>query len=209
MFDDEEEEETYQSNTFVVILLTVLIAALLLAAGFLFFRYFLPNMNQQGTAETTLPQFMQTTAATDATAIPCENLVMTSAQEVVLNEAGARFLLNVVPKPGDTTDALVFTSGDESIATVTDDGRIEAVAEGETVVTITCGQQKIEVPAKDTFEEPTEAPTTEATQAPDTAETTPATTPETVAQNQGSSGLKDVTLKLKKTDVVLGVYKEF
>ena len=213
LFDDEEEEETYQSNTFVVILLTVLIAALLLAAGFLFFRYFLPNMNQQGTAETTLPQFMQTTAAIDVTGVPCENLVMTSKQEVILNEAGARFLVNVAPMPDYTTDTLVFTSADESIATVTDDGRIEAVAEGETVVTITCGQQKIEVPVKVSFEKPTEAPTTEATQAPDTAETTPATTPattpETVAQDQGSSELKNVTLKLKKTDVMLKVYYEF
>ena len=206
---DEEEEETYQSNTFVVILLTVLIAALLLAAGFLFFRYFLPNMNQQEPEATTLPQFMQTTAATDSTAIPCENLVMTSEREAVLNEVGARFLLHVIPKPGDTTDALVFTSADESIATVTDDGRIEAVAEGETVVTITCGEQKIEVPVKVSFEEPTEAPTTAATEAPDAEETTPATTAETVAQGQGDSGQKDVTLKLKRTDIMLGVYYEF
>lgn len=46
-YEDEEEPEEEQErghNVFVVILLTVLIVALLAAAGFVFVRYFLPNM---------------------------------------------------------------------------------------------------------------------------------------------------------------------
>ena len=62
-YDEEEEddgEEEPRQNTLVVIILTVLIALLLMAAGFIFVRYFLPNMG----GEDMLPA--QTTELTEA-----------------------------------------------------------------------------------------------------------------------------------------------
>ncbi len=271
----EEEEEYYpqepRPNTGVVILLTVLIAVLLLAAGFLFVRYFLPNMGgkeptipvtepvvtqaetqsltvpcegmtmllaagflfvryflpNMGGKEPTIPvtEPVVTQAETQSLTVPCEGMTMTSARQAVLNQEGGKFLIHVTTTPSNTTDEIVFTSSDESVATVTADGRVEAVAEGQAVIHVTCGQWSMDVNVTVKFEQDTVPPTvaateaTEATEAADpTAETkapaegetqpteAPAATEE--ASNSGNTGLKDVKLKLKQTDFRLGVYYE-
>ena len=205
LFNDEEEddEEPGGSNTFAVVLLTVLIAVLLMAAGFLFFRYIMPNL---GSGSDTTPQTVAQTApvfTTESTSIPCTGMVLTSSTEAVLNQVGGRFLIHVLPEPSDTTDTITYTSADESIATVTEDGRIEAVAEGETEILITCGAQQASVKVTVKFEEVTVPPTVAET----VSETTPETVPETTAAV--AVALKDVTLKLQRTDIKLGVGYEF
>lgn len=196
--EEEEEEDAPRSNTFVVILLTLLIIGLLVAAGFIFFRFFLPNMKDEETVPvSTQQQLEDTVAATEAT-IPCENMLMTNASVAELNSEGQQFLLHIKTIPEDTTDVVIYTSADESIATVTEDGKITAIAEGETIVYISCGKHRIECPVIVAYVEETVPPTTEApvqeTEAPET------TAPVEVS---------NVTLKLKKTDVQLGVYYEF
>lgn len=196
--DDEDDEPRH--NTFVVILLTILIFALLAAAGFIFVRYFLPNMTEKETVPTTVAtQSVETTAATEAT-VPCEYLSMTNVGKAELNEVGQLFLLHVQPNPENTTDKIVYTSGDEAVATVTEDGKVTAVGEGETVIYISCGKNSLECPVVVKYVEETVPPTTEA---PVVEETVPAT--EAAAPGVNS----DVTLKLKKSDVKLGVYYYF
>lgn len=216
-FNDEEEE--YEeggggSNTLVVVLLTVLIAVLLMAAAFLFFRFFLPNM---GGSDKTPSETVSQTApvfTTESDSIPCTGMIVTSGTEALLNQAGGMFLIHVIPEPADTTDTIYYTSADESIATVTEDGRIEAVAEGETQILITCGDQQTSVKVTVSYEEETVPPTTAETVAETVgSETQPEEAGQEDSQDTSSSGssdgLKDVTLKLKKTDVMLGVYYEF
>ena len=47
-------------------------------------------------------------------------------------------------KPGDTTDKLIFPSADELIATVDSEGCITALAEGQTYITIACGDVQVQ-----------------------------------------------------------------
>ncbi len=199
--EEDEEDEEPRHNTFVVILLTVLIFALLAVAGFLFVRYFLPNMGSEETVPQTMAQDAETVATTQP-GIPCQSLVLTSGT-AELSEAGQYFLLHVQPMPEDTTDVITYTSADESIATVTEDGKITAVAEGETMVYITCGNSQLNCPVVVKFVEETEPPT-EATEATEAATEAPE---ETAAATQAAA--KDVVLKLKKTDIGLGVYYQF
>ena len=203
-YDEEEEyEEESRPNTFVVILLTILIAALLIAAGFIFVRYFLPNM---GDEEETVPvatevlQTEETTAATTELRIPCDGLVLTSGKQAEIKQAGFNHLINVTASPSDTTDEIVFSSADESVAAVSADGKITAVAEGNTVITITCGDISLEVDVVCDFSAETVPPTEENIAEPELQETTPV---ETKAVDP------NVVLKLKKTDIMLGVYYEF
>lgn len=197
--EGEDEEEGSGSNTLLVIFLVVLIMALLAAAGFVFVRYFLPNMLSDSEETTAVVETMEQTTETTIPTIPCEKLTLLSG-DAELDQEGRYFLLNLVVYPEDTTDEVIFTSADESIATVTSDGRITAVAEGETVVYITCGSQQISCPVVCRFVEETEA-TTEATEetAAETEETTEAT----------EATLANVELKLKKTDVMLKVPYSF
>ena len=207
--DEEEEEEPPRQNTFVVILLTVLIALLLLAAGFIFVRYFLPNMGGKSNAPVqTLAQTEQAPPETTELTIPCVELYIISGKTVQLSKEGQMFLLHVKANPENTTDKIIYTSGDESIATVTEDGRVTAISEGETIITISCGVSTMECPVIVKYEEETVPPTTEEPQAAETAaagETDAAAEPAAPTQ----AGLKNVTLKLKKTDIRLGVYYEF
>lgn len=197
---EEEEEEEYEDeprhNTFVVILLTVLITAMLAAAGFLFVRYVLPNMGDEDVQvpSTTVASVEETEEETTEPTIPCERLLLTSGS-AELSAEGQMFLLHVTVLPEDTTDEIMYASADESIATVTSDGRITAVAEGETVIYITCGNVQIPCPVVCSFVEETEPPTEE------TAEQTGSE--EESTEETKAAAASDVVLKLKKTDIML------
>lgn len=207
-YDDEEEEEAPSHNTFVVILLTVLIVVLLGAAAFIFFRFFLPNMGDQSApVETTGAVIEETWNAITEPTVPCQQMVMTNAGVAELNAEGQQFLLHVKALPENTTDRIIYTSDNESIATVTEDGRITAVSEGETLIHISCGEYYIGCPVIVKYVEETVPPTTEAV----VEETVAATEAlqEEVVETQAPAVNSNVTLKLKKTDVRLGVYYSF
>lgn len=204
--EEEEEEEPPRHNTFVVILLTILIVALLGAAGFIFVRYFLPNMKADEQIPTTVAtEEQETTASTTEPTVPCQHMAMTNAGVAELNAEGQQFLLHIKALPENTTDKIIYTSGDESIATVTEDGKITAVSEGETIIYISCGTQRIECPVIVKYVEETVPPTTEAV----VEETVPAVETEAPTEAQTGTTNKNVTLKLKKTDIQLGVYYQF
>lgn len=220
-YDDTQdaEDEDYsqysaqpRTNMVLVAVLVIIIALLLLAVGFLFFRFFLPNV---GSREESLPTLatepIQTQAAVPETTeptIPCTDLSIPGG-EIVLVSQGYNHLLNVRVYPEDTTDVLTFVSADESIATVNGDGKITAQGEGETTITISCG--KIFMRCKVLVDyslatEPTEAETLPLAQSQDEAapasaegtdKTEAAQTEETAAPTEKSQ------LKLKKTDITL------
>ena len=208
---DEEEEEAPRHNTLLVILLTILIAGLLVAAGFIFVRYFLPNMGDDETLPTqavaSVPEIAEDTA--EAT-IPCETLIISSGTVAELNAEGQHFLLHIKAMPENTTDRIIYTSADESIATVTEDGRITAVSEGETKIYISCGKSSIECPVIIKYVEETVPPTTEAAVMETTVPVVEAVDPDAPDAPAASTEIKsDVVLKLKKTDIKLGVYYKF
>lgn len=200
---EEEDEDAPRHNTFVVILLTVLIVVLLGAAAFIFFRFFLPNMGEKNEpVETTAAVVEETYVPETEAVIPCQQMVMTNEGVAKLSAEGQQFLLHVKALPENTTDQIIYTSGNESIATVTDTGKITAVSEGETVIHISCGEYYIECPVIVKYVEETVPPTT----VPVVEETIAATE----ATEETSPAINNnVTLKLKKTDIRLGVYYEF
>lgn len=209
-FDEEEDEDDRPlRNVFVVILLTVLIVALLLAGGFLVVRYILPNMGDkaENTPVATETQQVATEAPATEANIACETLVLKSASQADLTEEGFSHLINVLVIPENTTDALTFESADQSVATVSEDGKITAVGEGETIVTITCGNVQAFVNVVCDFTPATEA-TEEATVEATAAEGE--TTGETVAETEGNKEIDpSIQLKLVKSDIRLGVYYSF
>lgn len=214
-YDEEESEEAPRQNTFVIILLTVLIVVLLGVAGFIFVRYFLPNMGEEPEPTTMATQAEETTDPTTEPTVPCQQMGMLSAAVAELNAEGQQFLLHVKALPENTTDKIVYTSDNESIATVTEDGKITAVAEGETLIHINCGEYYIGCPVIVKYVEETVPPTTEAL-IEETAAATEAVEPaeaediqEAVAETEAATVNSNVTLKLKKTDIRLGVYYEF
>ena len=198
----------HRVNVPVVVVLTVLIALSLLASGYLFFRYDLPNRRmaepETETTSVTVPSEAETETTEEPT-VPCQSIVlMAGAPE--LTRQGQYWLLHVIVMPEDSTDQLTYSSADENVVTVTPEGRLCAVGNGETSVTISCGKERIVCPVTVSIVEETE-PETESTD-PETEEpstepekreaTEESSQPENTASPEEPSG---VVLKLKQTDI--------
>ena len=202
--EEEEAEEQPKSSTGLVIVLVIVIMLLLAAVGFVFFRFFLPTLTGEQELEvptsesvvTEAPETEETTVPT----IPCTDLILNEAPKS-LSKEGQFYLLNVKVLPEDTTDELKFVSGDESVATVTGNGRIVAVGEGETTVYITCGRMQINCPVIVKYEEEAQ-PEQEPTLA--VLEQTTGETEETESAQEETEA-SEVVLKLKDTDKSLAV----
>ena len=72
--------------------------------------------------------------------IPCTALSLGSTS-VTFEEAEQFYNMTVQLTPADCTQQVVYTSADESIATVNANGKIVAVSGGATEITVTCGEQ--------------------------------------------------------------------
>lgn len=214
--EEEDEEEESGSNKFLVFILVVLILALVAVSGYIAYtKLWKPNQigNKNNGPDTvvTEPQDIVTepqggdvnvpteepTAATEAT-IPCTDLSLVANMDT-LTSPGQYWRLMVKYLPDNTTDKVTFTSGNESIVTVDEYGRVTAVGEGETTIVVTCGEKRIEIPAVVKYASAeTEAPTT-AVETPAEGTSGAGTGTGTVATPSNGS-----VLKLKKTDITIG-----
>ena len=165
--DQSYEKAQPESNPVLVVLLVVLIMTLIATTAFIFYRYLLPNLH----AGQDVPVIEQTEEVTEPEVteevrddIPCEALALTSGGSILFTEEGQMSLLNLVVIPSDSTDDLVYSSSDDNVATVNEEGRVTAVGEGEAVITITCGKRQMQCNVTCTF-------ATEATQSTDATET--------------------------------------
>lgn len=157
-YDDAPAQKDSRGLLIAVVLLLLAIAAVII--------YIVSNLLGSGSEpETTVPtqqqkptQSQTATIVTDPPVVDssCTGLELEVA-ELQIRAAGDSVQISVQPQPADTTDALSFASSDPSVATVTDDGCVTAVAPGEAVITITCGNASATCKVVCDFaEEPTE-----------------------------------------------------
>jgi len=190
--------------------LTIAVICLLLAIaatiGFIYFRYFAPASDPVETdppvqtsgdpqpTDTQAPTQTQDPTQTQGTTVPedlsCTGLTVYE-ETVSLNQAGSQWLLNVVPVPANTTDVITYTSANEAVATVSADGKITAVGNGETTITITCGAITAQCKVSCNL-----APVETQPQDTKPAETKPAETKPAETQPQ-----EPVDFKLRKSDI--------
>ncbi len=156
-----------------------------MVTGFIVVKYFLPNaLVSETSAPTTTAAATTQPQESEIPTVPCESLVLTSGVDVLLEQEGLQWLLNVMALPEDTTDSMTYASSDESVVTVDEYGKVTAVGEGEAVVTISCGSQSVGCSFVCDFSGATESE--DATTAPE----------ETTQPEETTEPLKDVTLKV-------------
>lgn len=197
--DGPEDPEEHRPNILLVILLVTIITLLLTATLFLFLRFYLPNNRTPG-PETETVQTLTTdpTEGTTQPEIPCQSLTLTGGV-TELNREGQLWLLHVTVFPEDTTDPLVFYSEDENVVTVSENGRLTAIGEGETNVYIVCGAKELRCHVVVRYQEETVA--AEETLPADTLPVPDDSTQTTEgALIQESEPATDIVLKLKDTD---------
>lgn len=182
-------EQENKSNVGLNIALVVVIVALLCVTAYIFVTFFMPNVLklQEATEPSIVPTEIvteaPTTIPTEEPTIPCESLVWADGEPTshYFEAAGEQWLLNTLVTPENTTDQIMYWTSDENVAIVDSEGCVTALANGEAVITVSCGSQQLSFQVVCYF-----ADATEATTEPPTEATKP---------------LKDVTLTVDKTDI--------
>lgn len=173
--ESEYEEETAgeknnKGDKGLTVAICVLLLAIVAVVIYIALQFFAPNLLKSDATDPVSNNTAASTAqsateeSTEAT-IPCVDIIISNTV-VELDKVGAAHLLNVTVDPVDTTDEILFISEDETVATVTADGKIVAVAPGQTVVTVSCGRIEADcrvVCAFETIPDETTAPVTEPT----------------------------------------------
>lgn len=213
-FEDYEEADSeagaleaahpYRTNHFLVALFTGMIVLFLGVSAYFLLVYYLPGHRKPPAVasqptETTLSAPTEPEPTEEPT-IPCDSLVLLAGVPE-LNRQGQYWLMHVMVLPENTTDSLNFVSADENVVTVTEEGRLCAVGEGQTTVVIACGDKSILCPVSVAYEEQTEPATLPPELPTDSQEEAPQEPTDDAEPSQEATLPEDFVLKLKDTDI--------
>lgn len=138
----------------VLVLVIVFVLLFLLVACMVGFIISMKYGNNAGGGDTNQSNVAE---------IPCTGVTL-SKSEISFTAIGEELKLNSIYSPINTTDEIEFSSSDETVATVSQDGTVVCVGAGEAVIYVYCGEQKDECLVKCVLEEETEPPTEEDTE---------------------------------------------
>lgn len=148
-----------KSNTGLIVTAIVLLLAIVAVVIYLAVKLFWPPLPEvQDPA--VVPE--NTAAQTESNVITCQEISL-DVTDVVFEEIGGARMIYAATIPEDTTENIVFASSDESVATVTQDGKVESVGTGTSIITVSCGEAQTSCVVICEFADPTEE-TTEATE---------------------------------------------
>ena len=98
--------------------------------------------------------------ASSTVEVPCVSLTLHNKM-IELNSENESFMLAVTVLPAETTDKVIYSSADPSIAKVDINGNVTPAGFGETIITVICGDQMEQCTVKSNVGEPPETqPTT-------------------------------------------------
>ena len=195
------KDASEKSNRGLVITAIVLLLAIVAVVIYIAVRYFLPSSLPKNPDKNPPNPPQQTQQQNDTQPgekdVSCTGLIL-DFSTALFEQKGDAKLLTVSAEPKDTTDVITFKSSDETVATVTIDGKITAVGKGTAVITVVCGDVSAECTVVCDFEDETTAPTDETTDP--TEGTTEATTP---SVDEFRLNRKDITFGAKNDSWVL------
>lgn len=161
--DRRNEEEPQESNKGLIAVVIVLLLAIVMVVVYIGVSVFLSGLTARPDSGNSNPSTEATLESTEATV---QKVLCTGIQ---LNMATIEFqsdtdqsLLDVVLEPENTSEEVIFTSADPTVALVDQNGLVRPVGYGQTTITVTCGSVTKECTVICSFGEP--EPTTEPTQ---------------------------------------------
>ena len=130
----------------LVIASTVLVFLAVVALGWHILAQWIPGLPTFGSkAETTVTQPGETTTDPSESSDTACWYLSCEQKTLSFNEAGQSAQLVVKTEPSPTSDSITYTSLDAAVATVDGQGKVTAVADGETSIRITCGAMSVDV----------------------------------------------------------------
>ena len=157
-----KREQNDKNNKGLVITVIALLLAIVAVVAYIVIRFFAPFSAIQNVEQPNSTPSVETQDS-QPVEIPCTEITL-SSDSVALNAVGTAALLDVKLAPADTTDTVTYTSADETVATVDENGKVTAVGAGVTVIRIVCGTATAECNVVCSFaveETPTEPTVTE------------------------------------------------
>ena len=159
----QETDNKKNEKPFVIAVIALLLAIIAIVV-YIAVRFFAAGgfngFDNPVTTEDTTASSTQEQTQTTILEIPCEELTL-SKTTITFDKAEAAVLLTAAPNPEDTTYEITFQSEDETVATVSADGKVIAVGPGETVITVVCGDVTAQCNVICAFEDPSEETTQE------------------------------------------------
>ena len=148
------EDNGKRSGTGLTVVIIVLLLAIVAVLGYIALRFFIPGISlftkpEDSQLETppVIENMQDETPAAESeeTELDLSCIAVTlSDVQLDFTEVGESATITVTLDPADTTDALIFTSSDSSVATVSKDGIVKAMGEGSAVITVSCGSATAE-----------------------------------------------------------------
>lgn len=112
----------------LIIVLVSLILVVAFMIGYILVGW-MQRSKQENPDETTQPPV-----------ISCQQITASHAK-ITMSEKNEVWMLEVVRLPVDTTDTVFFESSNTDVVTVSENGKLTCVGEGEATITISCGEQ--------------------------------------------------------------------
>lgn len=188
-----QNNEVPKSNRGLVVIAIILLLAIIAVVAYIAIRFFAPISDPVGGNTTD-------NLGSDLD-LSCRDMTL-DTYTVLIEQAGEAKLLNVKTTPEKPAEPVTFSSENEAVATVTEKGKITAVAEGTTKITVTCGNITKECTVTVRF---TNQDTTPEESTPEDT-TLPTTEPDVTVPNGGEElrlNRKDFTLSYEGESWVL------
>ncbi len=172
---DEQQEQKGKGDKGLVIAICILLLAIVAVSVYIAMHFFDIRLPQiiAGTPDTTVNTTQSTLQETEDSTLntteetivllPCEDVILSNTV-VEFDKVGAANLINYTTVPAECSDIVSFTSSDETVATVDQNGKIEAVGPGQAVITIRCGEIEKECRVECKFEAESTEPSEEVTE---------------------------------------------
>lgn len=152
-------EQPENNNKGLIAVVAILLVAIIIVVVYIGVMVFLPG-SKPDTGDTQAPSSNQSGSPEGSETLPCTELKLNRLTQEFKSET-EKLLLGVETVPADTTDKILFSSADPSVATVDQNGLILPVSHGKTVITVTCGAMSAQCEVICSFgePEPTDPPT--------------------------------------------------
>lgn len=124
-------DEDVKSNRGLVLLAIMLLLAIIGVVAYIAVRFFAPISDPNAGNPTDQ-------LGSDIN-LSCRDMTL-DTYAISFDQAGIAKLLNVKTTPEKPSEPVTYSSDNESVATVSDKGKITAVAEGTAKITVTCGK---------------------------------------------------------------------
>lgn len=140
-------QSTKKAGSRLTVVLILLLLAIVAILGYVAAHFFFPDTSIFGDAqqEDQIPAIedaQDTEPLTDPVVtepdLSCTSVSLSNTQ-LEFTTLDAEVKLTVTTEPASTTDVITFASSNDNVVSVTDNGIVKAVGEGNAVITVTCG----------------------------------------------------------------------